>query len=383
MDRLKVLIVDDSITVRKLYHSLLSNNPDIPIETLQAQDANSGIDLCNNHEISCILLDYNLPDMNGLEFVNVIKRTHKNRIPIIMLTGEGNEQIAVKAIKQGVDDYIPKNNVNEHTLITSIMHVINKKKLEAQENINRELENQKKIAQEESRLKNQLLQNMSHELRTPLNGIIGYADLIFNEDMGPLNQEQKSACSDILKSSNHLLQIVNNVIKLTEISSGNIKLDPQQIEISSCINQAINHLSAVIKEKDINIQVNINDNTKQVSLDADFLEQIISNYLANALEFSLKASDIKINVRPESSTHFRIEVIDKGYGIKQEEISKLFIPFQLLDPSVTRTHQGVGLGLALNKHMAEALGGTVGVTSVLQTGSTFYVILPKMIQPKT
>ncbi len=377
MDKLKILIIDDDQVDRKNYRSLLTDNPIFQTEILEADNAKNGIELWEKNTVDCILLDYRLPDMDGVEVVKIIKNKGYKNTPIVMLTGLGNEKVAVAAMKEGATDYLVKDEINAHILVTSITNAVTQLKLEKQLLRYRELEEQKRIAEEQYRLKNEFLTNMTHELRTPLNPIIGFTQIVHDEVMGSVNKEQKSALERVLTSAHHLLQLIDNAIEISELEAGKIIFEPKEFTLSQVINEVMDSLSALASEKKIRVTSEVEKNISTVYLDPTRFKHLLNNYLSNAIKFTPELGWVNIRIKSETATSFRLEVEDSGIGIEPQDMNKLFTTFQQLDSSASKQYQGTGLGLSLTKHLVEAQGGQVGVNSVPGKGSTFYAILPR------
>lgn len=242
---------------------------------------------------------------------------------------------------------------------------------------NMELEEQNRLAQEANRLKSEFLANMSHELRSPLNGIIGFAELMHLEKVGPVSPEHKEYLGDILTSSRHLLQLINDILDLAKVESGKMEFRPEKIDLNIVINEVCDILRTLIAKKKINLTINIDPSLTSIIIDPAKLKQILYNYISNALKFTNENGSVIIRVIPEGTNYFRLEIEDNGIGIKEEDISKLFAEFQQLDASLDKKYQGTGLGLALTRRIAEAQGGQVGVNSAFGKGSIFYIVLPR------
>jgi signal transduction histidine kinase/CheY-like chemotaxis protein len=259
--------------------------------------------------------------------------------------------------------------------------ITEQKRLEAQiQRTNEELEQQARRVQEANRMKSEFLANMSHELRTPLNGIIGFSELMYDGKVGALAAQHQEYLALILKSSRHLLQLVNDVLDLAKVESGKFEFVPEPVDLPRLLGEVTGVQQSVAAQTHVRVDVEIAD-LGQVVVDPAKLKQVIYNYLSNAIKFSRDGGRVRIRVTGEGSDLFRIEVEDTGIGIKPEDIDRLFVEFQQLDASAAKKHQGTGLGLALTKRIVEAQGGQVGVRSELGKGSTFFAVLPRVTYP--
>ncbi|MGH7914005.1 MAG: sensor histidine kinase [Candidatus Binataceae bacterium] len=252
------------------------------------------------------------------------------------------------------------------------------------ENANRELkESQVELARardealEGSRLKSAFVANMSHELRTPLNGIIGFSQLLYSGRIDPASAEYKQSLGNILSSARHLLSLINNVLDLSKVDSGNMEFTPEPVEAAQLVEEVRGVLRAVAAQKDIQIEAEVARELGQIVVDCGKLRQVLYNYVSNAIKFGGNGTRVTIRMRPDGDDWFRLEVEDNGEGICAEDLTKLFIEFHQLDSSPSERHQGTGLGLALTRRIVEAQGGSVGVTSEPGKGSIFWAVLAR------
>jgi PAS domain S-box-containing protein len=252
---------------------------------------------------------------------------------------------------------------------------------------NQEIEEQYRRVREANRLKSEFLANMSHELRTPLNAIIGFSELMHDGKVGPVSEEHREYLGDILASSRHLLQLINDILDLSKVESGKMDFYPEAIDVAKLVGEVRDILRTLAAEKRIAIDVTVEPAVSEVFADPSKLKQVLYNYLSNALKFTPDEGRIRVAVLTETSETFRLEVQDTGIGIRSEDLARLFVEFQQLDASAAKKYPGTGLGLALTKRIVEAQSGRVGVESEVGKGSTFFAVLPRIaprgsVQPR-
>ena len=235
-----------------------------------------------------------------------------------------------------------------------------------------------------TRLKDEFLANMSHELRTPLNSILGMTEVLEEELLGPITEGQQNALHTIERSGSHLLNLINEILDLAKIESGQMELDHKPTTIASLCTLSLALIKQLAYNKNLRLQFNIPDHLPQLMLDERRMNQALINLLNNAVKFTPEGGQITLDVHYPSpisaSSHdhkfLRFSVTDTGIGIAPENIPKLFKPFVQIDSALNRKYEGTGLGLALVKDIVELHGGIVGVTSEEGVGSCFTIDLP-------
>jgi PAS domain S-box-containing protein len=259
------------------------------------------------------------------------------------------------------------------------MEEIRRRGQELEESTRRtELEDQNRRIQEANRLKSEFVANMSHELRTPLNSVIGFASLMAAGKVGPVSESHKEYLGDILTSSKHLLQLINDVLDLAKVESGKIEIRPEPIEVAKLVAEVRDILRGLAAERHTKVEIAVDPGVTGIELDEAKFKQVLYNYLSNAIKFTPEGGRVTVSVRPEGAHFIRIAVEDSGIGVRREDLHRLFVEFQQLDAGMAKKYAGTGLGLAVTKRIVEAQGGTVEVKSEVGVGSTFSAILPRV-----
>lgn len=237
-----------------------------------------------------------------------------------------------------------------------------------------ELARAKEAAEAATLAKSQFLANMSHELRTPMNAIIGFTRLVMRRSSG-LEPKHHANLEKILKSSDHLLTLINSVLDLSKIEAGQMDFVRETIDFPVLIDDALKVMEPLAHEKGLKLHHEIADLPKGFVSDSEKLKQIIFNLLSNAVKFTEKG-EIVVRVRSEKN-EIEIAVRDTGIGIPVDAQSRIFEEFGQVDNSLTRTFGGTGLGLSITKRLVELLGGRITVESAMGKGSNFKVRLPR------
>ena len=243
-------------------------------------------------------------------------------------------------------------------------------------NLFEELRDSKERAELSDRAKSDFLANMSHELRTPLNAIIGFSEMLVDEKAGPLNPDQKDFLSDILKSGQHLLEVINDVLDLAKVAAGKLELKAQSFSLREAIAETCGIVKPMADERNVTINVDAPVDNDNVTLDSLRFKQVLYNLLSNAIKYNHDNGDVKVVVSVNEQKQILLQVKDTGIGIKEEDLPRIFDDFVQLNISTTKVQQGTGLGLALTKKILEQQKGSITAESEVGHGSTFTVVLP-------
>jgi len=230
-------------------------------------------------------------------------------------------------------------------------------------------------AESADRIKSAFLATMSHELRTPLNSIIGFTGIMLQGLAGPLNEEQHKQLGMVQGSSRHLLALINDVLDISKIESGQLDLSYTTFGLKPSIEKVIKLVSPLAEKKGISLALDIADDDASVTSDQLRLEQVLLNLLNNAVKFTDRGH-VRISCRSDNDPYF-ISVSDTGIGIQPEEIQGLFQPFHQIDTGLSRKREGTGLGLSICKKLMDMMGGTIEVESQWGRGSTFTIRFPR------
>ncbi|GBO55712.1 hypothetical protein APA_3863 [Pseudanabaena sp. lw0831] len=548
-----ILLVDDSQSDRDSYIRYLESDTDYSYVITEVETLEDGLELWRSQHPDVILLDINLPDGNGLELLeSMSKSPSAQQSCVIVLTGKGDEQTAVRAMKLGADDYLVKSDVTPLSLCHAVNQVHNccitklqlersqqqqaelyqdlqtytaqlqKREIESQKlserlalalqsgamgcwewdliensihwdermyelyavteksaaislydvwtsklhpddrhatealfhqaiagqaqydtefrvvhpdhsihfiraygivlrdpqhnpykmiGVNFNVSDRKEVEEQllqtneqlirATRLKDEFLANMSHELRTPLTAVLGMSEILQKEMLGSVNERQQKALIAIRKGGRHLLELINDILDLSKISSGKVELDLESVSVQNVCDSSLVYVKQQAFQKHVEIYSNIALNVSNILVDERRLRQILINLLVNAVKFTPKNGKVSLLVsvgcgdtwqgeatvpdqlKDQDLPMILFQVTDTGIGISSRDLLRLFQPFVQLDSGLNRQYEGTGLGLVMVKQIAELHDGQVSVTSVLGQGSTFTVALPYQMSEST
>lgn len=226
--------------------------------------------------------------------------------------------------------------------------------------------------------KSAFLANMSHELRTPLNHIIGFTELVHDGQLGELNEMQREYLGDVLGSSKHLLELINDILDLSKIEAGKMELSKSDIHLNEFIEEASGIISGRCSSKGVVLSIINRHSGLIVSADELKFRQVIYNLLSNAVKFTPEGGRITVVTQMiRNASYACISVTDTGIGIRKEDLQRIFSPFEQADDTISRNYQGTGLGLSLTQKLVELHDGKIWAESRGENmGSSFHVMLP-------
>lgn len=334
----------------------------------KANSGNEALKVAFKEELSLIMLDVQMPGMDGFATANILQSNPKtSNVPIVFVTAINKEQKhMIKGLKGGAIDYLFKPleiDVTRAKVETLLRFNDQQKELEA---ANKKLE---AINQE----KNRILGIVAHDLRNPLGNIILLSDFLISEDPG-LEGEQLEFAEMINESGTFLLNMVESLLNVSKIEAGKLELDLVNKNLIDVIGHTIKVNKYLSDKKNIEMSFKHDISHIDMLLDEGKMQQVFNNLISNAIKFSKPETQIEISAEARGNTAL-ICVKDQGQGISSDEIGKLFQYFSKTSTQSTAGEESTGLGLAICKKIVEAHGGRISVESQLGTGSVFKVEL--------
>ncbi len=409
--RVNLLLVDDRPENLLALQAILE-----PLgQTLvSAQSGEEALKCVLQHEFACILLDVQMPDMNGFDVAQIIKSREKSRyIPIIFLSAISKEDAYVfKGYSMGAVDYVFKP-FNPDVLRSKVavfvdLYMKQQQLMEQAELLadsqrrELELEHRAELLEAEAKsaaqltelniklkerqgeleqamgVRNRFYASMSHELRTPINAVIGYSTLMIDNIYGPLNEKQREGLQRTLRAARHLLELVNDVLDLSKIEAGKIELALAPVNIANLIDDLFVTVRPLADEHGTTLSFVRPEQNISIVTDPRRVRQILLNLLSNAIKFG-KQKPIRVECGPLDEGGVTISVIDEGEGISDEDQQRIFEEFVQVSP---HQQMGTGLGLPISRRLATLLDGSLEVTSTPDEGSVFTLQLPAESSPR-
>jgi len=285
----------------------------------------------------------------------------------------GHELIGMYGIANRANGYDDKLLQFLRPLDTTYGVLIHSKRMTEKDAHNRNaLVKAKEAAERANQAKSNFLSNMSHELRTPMNAILGFGQLLEYDDKLPT--EHQDNVQEILKAGHHLLELINEVLDLAKVESGQIDLSLEPVDVCEIAKECLSLVATLADKRDIHLSHTWPRDTA-VRADRTRLKQVLLNLLSNAIKYNRKGGSVKLEVQPEGQDRLRIRITDTGPGIATEHLEELFQPFNRLGAETSEV-EGTGIGLTITRRIVEMMGGTMGVESKIGVGSSFWIELP-------
>jgi signal transduction histidine kinase len=333
--------------------------------------------------LAVVMLDVRLGLGSGVELLLQLNRERSDLV-YVMMSAYVDTKSAIDALRHGAYDYCDKGS-EPSEIYAVLARCFERRQLQEERRAaydalrlaRDEAEAARIDAETASRAKSEFLATMSHELRTPLNAIIGFSQILMSETMGPIgNAQYLEYAGDIHASGAHLLGIINDILDLSKAESGKLDLDEGKVDICEVVAAACRMVRRHAERTGLSVRQKIVGPLPSFLGDDRKLTQILANLLSNAVKFTPKGGTVEIQASFDPGAGFEVSVSDTGIGIAPEDIKRVLDPFVQVENSLTRVHQGSGLGLPLATRMTEMHGGTLAIDSELGKGTRVTLHFP-------
>lgn len=363
----QVLLIEDNPGDADLVRlRLVEGQPAVDVNCVNR--LSDGLACLKEKSPSVILLDLNLPDSQGAEtFRKVLEKAPD--VPVVILSGQDDEALAMKALHQGVQDYLVKGAISSGSLDRAMRYAVERQALL------RSIEMSRK---QQLEFKNQFLSHVSHELRTPLTCIHQYVSILFDGLAGEMSAEQRDHLKTILKSVNQLGAMVRDLLEASRAESGKIRIESRCVAIGDLIRQAATMMQPGAREKEVGLEVHVDDRIPLVHGDPGRILEVLINLIENGIKFTPQGGTVTVQASlVQTDPDFvYISVADTGCGIAPEARALVFERLYQDPNAVDNNRKGLGLGLFIAKELVTLHGGRTWVASEAGSGSTFSFTLP-------
>ncbi len=371
--RHQVLIVDDD---QEFAESLVDILAPAGYEAIIADRAETAAAALQRWSPPVAMLDIRLGRASGVGLLSHL-RTPRPDLVCVMMTAHAATPAAIAAMRQGAYDYFDKSSepiellaVLDRCFEKARLHEENRAAYDA-------LRIAKEAAEKANRAKSEFLANISHELRTPLNAIIGFSEVMMQGILGPVtNDNYQGYLKDIHDSGIDLLNIINDILDLSKAEAGKLELSEQMVDAAAVLDAVCRLMSAKIDSANLTVVIDIAPNLSLLFCDRLKLKQVLLNLLSNAVKFTPPGGRISIRAVSDTESGFAITIRDTGIGIAKDDITRVLLPFEQVESSLSRTHNGTGLGLPLTAAMMELHGGAIEIDSEIDQGTAVTLRFP-------
>jgi signal transduction histidine kinase len=381
-ETVSVLLVDDDEDDYRLTKDLLAEIPHTRFALKWVPTFEKAAEEMKLAEHDIFLIDYRLGKHDGLQ---LLSQFAKSKVPIIILTGQDDRAVDLQAMRLGAMDYLVKGHIDAPLLERSIRYSIARKRTEeelrhAQEQLEARVEERtaeltrlNTELQRSDRMKDEFLATLSHELRTPLTAILGWSRLLKTRTITGAKADQ--AIEVIERNAEMEARLVEDILDASRIISGKLKLESEPLQVTQVVKLVVESWRPAAEAKTLVLTSDLRP-VPIIKGSSRRLQQVFSNLLSNSIKFTPAGGHIDVSVLG-TGDHIQVKIADSGTGIAPEFLPHVFDRFRQADGSTTRKHGGLGLGLAIVRHLVEMHGGSVMVESAGENqGTTFSVNLP-------
>ena len=379
----RLLIIDDDQVDRQIYLRFLREDDRNAYVVTEAESAEEGSRLIRDKVYDCILLDYRLPQVNGLAMYRTLTNTVRgpSMAPVIMMTGQGNESVAVAAMKCGISDYLTKEGLTAKAMQRAITNAVERSRLRR-----RLREKNRHLAEMNTELKartaelERVYHSVSHELKTPLTAVREFVALVMDGVGGPApSVEHRSFLEHALDGCDQMNHHLNDLIDSSRLDTGKLRLKLLPTKPNRVIEFALASIRAAAQAKSLTLESHVSAELPLVLADPLRLSQILGNLLGNAAKFTDSGGSIVLSagIAADRPDEVEFTVSDTGCGVAPEHISQIFDRlFQVSSAGDELMGSGLGLGLSIAKNLVNLHGGQLTVESTLGNGSVFRFRVP-------
>ncbi len=365
---LKVLIIDDSPEDREVFSRYLKQHSEQKFQIIETESGVEGLEICKQEHPDCLLIDYLIPDIDGLEFIQSLVHDEELRfLPVLMLTGQGNEGVASEAMKGGASDYLVKNKITAEGLYRAVTRAIEKAQL-LQTN-----EKQRREIERSYREMEQFAHTASHDLQAPVRRITKFLELLQMDLQESLPDRSKDYLDRALKGAAHMRRLIQDLLDFSLVGGAKNCMEPVCLE--QVLKAVLTQLEVMVVSTNATVEV---DALPKVFGNQTFLQQLFQNLIANAIKFRGEQPPIVKIFASRQGSKWMVTVKDNGIGIPSDAFESVFGIFQRIDSG--SQVEGTGIGLALCKKIVELHEGRIWVESTLNEGTTFHFTLPTCLE---
>lgn len=366
-----ILIVDDMTSNVEFLTYIVQEAGFIAVS---ATNGDAALRYLQKNAVDLILLDVVMPVMDGFEVCEQLKQSARTRdIPIIFITGRDDSANIVRAFELGAVDYIVRPVQREEVVMRIRTHLLMRNLVSQLQQHNTELRQQKDKAEQATRLKDKFVSLVAHDLRGPFQSLLGYLELLRDDEEEPLTEKQKQAIGEIMQSGRRQLNMINEILDIGRLQTGNIIVTRRFFDANYLLGLAVDKVRLLAQQKHIRLDNQVPKQTR-IYVDEFLFIEVLQNLLTNAIKFSYPHSSIEMTLGQRDP--LELHIIDHGTGVSERLLPHLFTLGEKTSMRGTSGEQGTGFGLPYSYEIISAHQGQLRVQSVVGTGSCFTLQLP-------
>ena len=370
--KIDVLVVEDNPGDANLLDLFLTTG-NAPFTVKHSQRLSNAVEQLSEERADAMLLDLGLPDSQGLDTLRQARKLAP-QIPIVIMTGLNDEELAVEALREGAQDYLVKGKITATAVMQSLRYAIERQRLREQA---------EQLQLQQIALKDEFLSHVSHELRSPLNAIYQFVSILSDGLAGECNQQQREYLEIISRNIGQLQSMINELLDITRAGAGKLSVDLQATDVAQTIEDAMNTVKPAAASKSVALSMEVPPNLPPAYADPGRLQQVLVNLLENGIKFTPPSGKVNLKVWlvPGVPEMLQFSVSDTGCGISPEFCQRIFERLYQVK-STDGSRQGLGLGLYICRELVTKQGGRIWVdSSSSEQGSTFCFTLPVLSLP--
>jgi signal transduction histidine kinase len=379
-----LLAIDDNPSDLEILRRLIRKIPEWTVEITTCTEAMEGLALLEQRPVDVVLVDYRLGAINGIQLLEVIRRTGFQG-SIVVLTGQGDERLAAEAMRAGAADYVPKADLSVANLRKTIDHALERGRLQlALTEHRKRLECANQDLQQKNHEIRSFYHTLSHELKTPLTAAREFVSILLDGLAGELSPTQVEYLRYVKEGCDQMTTCLNDILDVTRMETGRLSIAPSAQAVPALVQRVAAGFVNRAKAAGVEIEQRIAADLPDAAIDPHRIAQVISNLVDNSLKFTASGGKVVVDVAqsPAMPNAIRVSVSDTGKGIAPEHLANVFERLYQVRDGTEQSRMGLGLGLFVCREIVRLHGGELSVTSEVGKGTTFTFDLPvASVQP--
>lgn len=368
-ERIQVLLVEDNPAYARLLAEAFGGTESEAFRLTHLTRLDAGLDHLSKNPVDVVLLDLGLPDADGLRAVQGVRSVAPS-VPIVVLSGRRDPELALEALRQGAQDYLVKGSAENEVMLRAVRYAMERHRLVAETEL---------VRKRQLQVRDEFFSHVSHELRSPLTAIYEFASILADGIAGECSPCQRGYLNIILRNADQLESMIDDLLEVTRAETGKLTIELQRASLRAIAAEAVETVGAAAAAKHLTLCIELEGESPPVYADPVRLRQVLLNLLNNAIKFTPDRGTVTVRTEmwQRRPGHVLASVSDTGCGIPPDALEHIFERlYQTGDDSVEGGRKGLGLGLYISRELIRRQAGEIWAESQVGRGSTFYFTLP-------